>query len=88
MKKLLSAIWAKALAFLLTPLAGVAAVNGVSEVIMVYFYDVWSPHPVWLLVVTVCLFWPAVFVERLQAPRANRRDCLRSCATRPPCGVP
>lgn len=53
MKKLLSAIWAKALAFLLTPLAGVAAVNGVSEVIMVYFYDVWSPHPVWLLVVTV-----------------------------------
>ena len=53
MKKLLSAIWAKALAFLLTPLAGVAAVNGVSEVIMVFFYDVWSPHPVWLLVVTV-----------------------------------
>lgn len=37
MKKLLSAIWAKALAFLLTPLAGVAAVNGVSELIMVYF---------------------------------------------------
>lgn len=53
MKKLLNAIWAKALAFLLTPLAGVAAVEGVSEVIMVYFYDVWSPHPVWLLVATV-----------------------------------
>lgn len=53
MKKLLSAIWAKALAFLLTPLAGVAAVNGVSELIMVYFYDVWNPHPVWLWVVTV-----------------------------------
>lgn len=53
MKKLLSAIWAKALAFLLTPLAGVAAVNGVSELIMVYFYDVWNPHPVRLWVVTV-----------------------------------
>ena len=37
MKKLLSAIWAKALAFLLTPLAGVAAVNGVSEVTMYIF---------------------------------------------------
>ena len=53
MKKLLSAIWAKALAFLLTPLAGVAAVNGVSELIMVYFYNVWNPHPVRLWVVTV-----------------------------------
>lgn len=53
MKKLLSAIWAKALSFLLTPLAGVAAVNGVSELIMVYFYDVWNPHPVRLWVVTV-----------------------------------
>ena len=53
MKKLLSAIWAKALAFLLTPLAGVAAVNGVSELIMVYFCDVWNPHPVRLWVVTV-----------------------------------
>ena len=53
MKKLLSAIWAKALAFLLTPLAGVAAVNGVSKLIMVYFYDVWNPHPVRLWVVTV-----------------------------------
>ena len=53
MKKLLSAIWAKALAFLLTPLAGVAAVNGVSELIMVYFYDVWNPHPVRLWVVTI-----------------------------------
>lgn len=53
MKKLLSAIWAKALAFLLTPLAGVAAVNGVSELIMAYFYDVWNPHPVRLWVVTV-----------------------------------
>ena len=37
----------------LTPLAGVAAVNGVSELIMVYFYDVWNPHPVRLWVVTV-----------------------------------
>lgn len=32
-----------------------------------------SQASLWLLVVTVCLFWPAVFVERLQAPRANRR---------------